>query len=62
MSAKKLRVLYDFKAEEEGEVSVKAGDVLSLIDDSNADRDGWVLVELTHNGASGFVPAGMLEL
>jgi hypothetical protein len=57
MSAKKLRVLYDFKAEEDGEVSVRAGDILSLIDDSNADRDGWVLVELTHSGASGFVPA-----
>ena len=54
-----LRVLYAFTAEEEGELSVSQGETVTLVDDSNADRDGWVLViAVERPGApSGFIPA-----
>jgi hypothetical protein len=58
-----LKVLYDFTAVEEGELSVKAGETLNRINNpqstGGAEDDGWVMAEST-SGAyrSGFVPAG----
>ena len=64
-----FQVLYDFQAEEDGELGVFAGDFVNAFagedgvfgtgDDS---RDGWVLVEQTHAPYStGYVPADYLE-
>ena len=39
-----FRVLYDFRAEEEGELSVRAGDVVSLVGASRfsvVEKGGW---------------------
>jgi hypothetical protein len=60
------QVLYTFAAEDEGELSVSAGDIVTV----NAGEDGifgtdddtkddWVLVEA--NGTSGYVPANYLK-
>lgn len=58
VSSKKFRVLYEYVAAGDDEVSVSKGDVLKLVKD---DDDGWTLVE--KNGAVGLVPTsyGLVE-
>jgi hypothetical protein len=55
--ASKFRVLYDFKAEEEGELSVKENDAVTdhsqFLQDSAP--DGWIFVKASNNSI-GFVP------
>ena len=51
------RALYDFDAEREEELSLKAGDVVDVIDDS--DTDGWW--EGSLNGVIGFFPGSYVQ-
>lgn len=69
MSYKVFRVLFDFTAEEDGELSVLADEIVrssSTIQDPNGlesdtTPDGWILVYSAQDGSSGFVPRDYLE-
>lgn len=52
-------VKYDFKAEENGELSVNKGDIVSLMNDMNV--DGWILVQ-NQSMSSGYVPYNYLTI
>ena len=60
--AQHFKVMFDFNAEEDGELSVFAGEVvLSSVSAPGAEAtpDGWILVHA--DGAAGFVPRDYLE-
>jgi hypothetical protein len=52
------RVVWDFAAMADGEVSATAGDVVAVIDTENAE---WWYVVLGRGGVSGFIPSNYLE-
>lgn len=52
------RVIYDFEAEEEHELSVKAGDRVTVV---GAVEGGWAAGSRDADGKEGLVPAGYLE-
>jgi hypothetical protein len=57
-------VLYDFTAEEEGEMSVRAGEVVVAVHDAPGAEeppDGWIHVEVLGDSERGFVPIDYLE-
>lgn len=51
-------ILWDFAASEEGEVSVTAGDSVTILDDT---EEEWWLVRRAVNGAQGVVPSSYVE-
>ncbi|XRB22101.1 hypothetical protein RI054_29g119520 [Pseudoscourfieldia marina] len=53
-----LRCLYDFTAQEEGEMSVSRGSIVHLVEET----EGWLLVQLPNGGveAQGWVPSSFL--
>ncbi len=53
----RARALYDFVAEREEELSLKAGDIVVVVDDS--DVDGWW--EAMKDGVTGFCPGSYLK-
>jgi len=57
-TSKKVRVVWDFDAnpENEGELSVKSGEILTIVDDS--DPDWWVI---DRDGVQGHVPKDFVE-
>lgn len=61
------RVLYDFEEEEEGEMTVRAGDIVKVLpQDENPDEDedgrnGWIFVKATRTGRRGYVPLDYIE-
>lgn len=60
--AKYLRVLYDFTAEEEGEMSISVGDVVQFMNNEDDDpKNGWIHVHSTKDAQCGYVPADYLE-
>lgn len=54
-----FKVLYDFDAEEEGELDVKANTIVEGGFSDDEHGDGWMLVEW--QGTSGYVPEAYLE-
>ena len=52
----RVRALYDFAASSEGELSIKSGKEMMLLEN---DGSGWIYIEL--NGAKGFVPLSYVE-
>lgn len=52
-----VKALFDYEASDEGQLSIKAGTVLELLDDSNPD---WWEGEL--NGRTGYFPKDYVEL
>lgn len=65
MSTKTYKVLYDFHAEEEGEMTVKSGDIV-IYDPDEGDGDdsknGWIFVQSSRSSDCGYVPLDYLEL
>lgn len=62
--SQKYKVLYDFNAEEDGEMSVRTGEiVVQVAQTTGVDEapDGWILVEVTEDNEKGFVPIDYLE-
>lgn len=56
------RVLYNFAAEEEGELSVSTGQIVETgIADEQELPEGWLLVKLKNSDNLGFVPKDYLE-
>lgn len=61
------KVLYDFDAEEEGEMTVRAGDIVKVLpqsegpDGDDDDRNGWIFVKATRTGQRGYVPLDYIE-
>jgi hypothetical protein len=53
-----FEVLFDFSAEEEGELSIYQGEKVSAT--TNADEDGWLCVT-SDDGSTGFVPIEYLK-
>ncbi|GAA6102578.1 thyroid hormone receptor interactor 10b [Tachysurus ichikawai] len=51
--------LYDFNGVRDGEVSMEAGELLSVLDEDSG--DGWVRVKKT-SGNTGYVPASYIQL
>lgn len=69
MALPSYTVLYAFEAEEEGELTVQKGDIVSV--DAGADgvfgteddtRDGWALVQNKRNMQTGYVPVDYLQI
>jgi hypothetical protein len=56
-----FKVLYDFVAEEEGEISVKAGDIVEDFSNGNTLPEGWILVKVIDRNSIGFVPRNYIE-
>jgi Variant SH3 domain len=56
-----VRVLYDFNAEDEAELSIREGQMLVLADASTPTPEGWLLVKTT-SGESGFVPKDYIAI
>lgn len=56
---KKGRVLYDFKAQGEDEVTVVVDDEVIIIDDTKSDE--WWMVRKLNNGNEGVVPSSYIE-
>ena len=54
-----FKVLFDFSAEEEGELSIYEGEEVTAA--TNVPDDGWILVT-SNDKASGFVPIDYLQL
>jgi SH3 domain len=54
----RVRALYAFDAEAEGELSVAAGDALWV----SAEVDGWYQVTRDGDGASGLVPSSYVQV
>eukprot|EP00500_Bicosoecida_sp_ms1_P001416 CAMPEP_0203812960 /NCGR_PEP_ID=MMETSP0115-20131106/4452_1 /ASSEMBLY_ACC=CAM_ASM_000227 /TAXON_ID=33651 /ORGANISM="Bicosoecid sp, Strain ms1" /LENGTH=110 /DNA_ID=CAMNT_0050721815 /DNA_START=175 /DNA_END=504 /DNA_ORIENTATION=- len=58
-AVRRMQAAYDFAAEEEGEITVRKGDVVFFTDDPSTMRDGWTFVE-SQDGRTGFVPTDYL--
>lgn len=56
---KKGRVLYDFTAQGEDEVTVAVNDEVIIVDDTKSDE--WWMVRKLSNGAEGVVPSSYIE-
>jgi len=54
-----MRVLYDFDAEQDGEVDVREGELVDVVNE-NTNEDGWCEVR-TADGKTGLAPATYLE-
>ncbi|GBG25541.1 Sorting nexin-8 [Hondaea fermentalgiana] len=54
-----LRVVFDFAAEEEGEINLREGDIVTVVR-RVTDDDGWCEVR-THDGAVGLAPLSYME-
>jgi len=55
-------VRYEFQAEDEGELSCAAHDVVVFVEDPNTDpSSGWTLVRKESTGEEGYVPTEFLE-
>ena len=52
------RTLYNFMAQKEGDLNVEDGDIVDLLDTSDAD---WWMVRQQRSGATGMLPASYLE-
>ncbi len=59
-SQKKGKVLYDFMAQGDDEVTVAAGDEVAVIDDSKS--EDWWQVRRIKNGREGVVPSSYIEV
>ncbi|KAI0172352.1 hypothetical protein GGR52DRAFT_550028 [Hypoxylon sp. FL1284] len=57
---KRGHVLYDFMAQEDGEVTVGVGDEVIVIDDSKSEE--WWQVRRLKNGKEGVVPSSYIEI
>ncbi len=60
MTAYTYEVLYPFTAEDEGELSINAGEVVHYFDDGTVHPEGWMLVQ-NKSLESGFVPAAYVQ-
>jgi len=58
---KKLgKILYNFEAQGDDEVTVRAGDEVVILDDSKSDE--WWMVRRTSNGKEGVVPSSYIDI
>ena len=60
----RYKVLHDFQAEEEGEMSVVKGEVVRvcIVETDDVPKDGWVLAKSSHKpGENGYVPEAYLQ-
>lgn len=58
----RFKVQYDFQAEDEGELTVRCGEiVVSIDDDHETAADGWLLVVTEIDRREGYVPSDYLE-
>ncbi len=56
-----FKALYDFNAEEEGELTVKANDILHDCSGTDPTPEGWILVKNSKSLQVGFVPRNYIE-
>ena len=63
-----FKVVFDFQAEEAGELTVAAGEVVfafagedGIFGTEDDTRDGWVLVQSEDHASTGYVPMDFLE-
>lgn len=61
MAAYTYDVLYDFTAEDEGELTVFAGDIVYYFANGAVHPEGWILVENSVTRESGFVPEAYVQ-
>ena len=51
------RALYDFAAQESGELSIRTGEMLNKVPQEEEIADGWMLVQSLETGGEGYVLA-----
>ena len=56
-----LRAIYEFQAQDTGELSVRAGELLNAVYNSEEAPEGWMLVESMDTGGEGYVPSEYVQ-
>ncbi len=56
------RALYDFAAQESGELSIRTGEMLNKVPEEDEMADGWMLVQSLETGGEGYVPTEYVGL